>query len=115
MSYPVNLHQNYHAHFYFGPETSDYAAQVREDIHQKLGLFVGRFNQRLVGPHTQWSFEIDFNHAQFDDAIAWLDNIRQQHSVLVHAVTDNDYLDHTEYVYWLGEPIQLDLSLFSAP
>ncbi|MCY9804892.1 DOPA 4,5-dioxygenase family protein [Vibrio scophthalmi] len=113
MTFPINQHQNYHAHFYFDQSSSDYAAKIRDEIHQTLGLFVGRFNQRLVGPHTQWSFEIDFDREQFDKVIDWLDNARQGHSVLVHAVTEDDYRDHTEYVYWLGEPIALDLTLFS--
>ncbi|EGU46457.1 Dopa 45-dioxygenase [Vibrio ichthyoenteri ATCC 700023] len=113
MTFPINRHQDYHAHFYFDQSSSDYAAKVRQEIHETFGVFVGRFNQRLVGPHTHWSFEIDFNHEQFDDVINWLDNARHTHTVLVHAVTGDDYLDHTDYVYWLGEPVRLDLSLFS--
>jgi len=31
---------------------------------------------------------------------------------LLHAVTGDDLLDHTEYVQWLGDPITLDLSRF---
>lgn len=112
MPYPVNRHQDYHAHFYFDQLSSNYAAEIREHISQQFGLFVGRFNQRLVGPHTKWSFEIDFNHQQFDTLIEWLEANRSGHSVLVHAVTGDDYLDHTEYVYWLGEPVELDITGF---
>ncbi|MGF1909841.1 DOPA 4,5-dioxygenase family protein [Vibrio kasasachensis] len=113
MTYPINCHQNYHAHVYFDHNTSDRAAEIRQQINQTLCLFVGRFNQRLVGPHTMWSFEIDFNHQQFDQAIDWLEAQRGGHSVLIHAVTGDDYLDHTAYVYWLGDPIELDLRAFS--
>lgn len=60
--YPVNLHQQYHAHVYF------------------------------------------------DALIPWLDEHRDGLSVLVHADTGDDILDHTEYVYWLGEPVEIDLS-----
>lgn len=114
MTFPINRHQSYHAHFYFDQSSSDYAAQVRQDVQQRFGVFVGRFNQRLVGPHTKWSFEIDFTNELFDEVIPWLDQSRQGHSILVHAVTEDDYRDHTEYVYWLGEPVQLDLTLFTS-
>lgn len=113
MTYPKNLHQDYHAHFYFDQQSSDFAASIRDKIHQEFGLFVGRFNQRLVGPHTKWSFEIDFTYQEFEAAVAWLDANRDGHSVLIHAVTGDDYLDHTDYVYWLGEPVALDLSGFT--
>ncbi|HAS62288.1 MAG TPA: 4,5-dioxygenase [Vibrio sp.] len=112
MTYPINLHQNYHAHFYFDHSSRDYAARIRQQVDQSLSLFVGRFNQRLVGPHTMWSFEIDFDAEQFSQLLEWLETHRNGHSVLIHAVTGNDYLDHTEYVYWLGEPVKLDLRGF---
>ncbi|MBA5761582.1 DOPA 4,5-dioxygenase family protein [Vibrio sp. 404] len=110
--YPQNLHHHYHAHFYFNQHSSEFAAEIREQIHRVLALYVGRFNQRLVGPHTMWSFEIDFDAEQFSQLLEWLETHRNGHSVLIHAVTGNDYLDHTEYVYWLGDPVELDLRGF---
>ncbi|KHT46595.1 DOPA 4,5-dioxygenase family protein [Vibrio sinaloensis] len=114
MSYPKNLHQHYHAHVYFDEHTSDIAYSLRDYAREELELSVGRFNRGLVGPHLSWSFSIDFDSKQFDKVIDWLDKNRQEMSVLVHAVTDNEYQDHTDFAYWLGESLPLKLSIFEA-
>ncbi|MDA0120390.1 DOPA 4,5-dioxygenase family protein [Vibrio sp. T11.5] len=112
MTYPKNTHQDYHAHIYFDADSNDFAAQLRERISADLELTVGRFNQKLVGPHTMWSFSVTFTSDDFDVLIPWLDKARGNLSVLVHALTDNDLKDHTEFAYWLGEPVALNLSSF---
>ena len=33
-------------------------------------------------------------------------------TVLVHGLTGDDLADHTEHAAWLGEPVELDLSVF---
>ncbi len=114
MTFPVNIHQNYHAHFYFDKQSGEFAADFYQRVSQQFDLYVGRFNQKRVGPHTKWSFEIDFTHQQFESLIPWLEANRNGHTILVHAVTGDDYLDHTRYVYWLGEPIELDITGFTA-
>lgn len=114
MTYPNNNHQAYHAHVYFDHETSESAYTIRQHAAQVLGLEVGNFNQKLVGPHLQWSFSIDFSHHQFDSVIIWLEEVRQNMSVLIHAVTGDEYQDHTEYASWLGKPLPLKLSIFES-
>ena len=113
MTLPINRHQNYHGHFYFEKPSSDYAAQVREQISERFGLSVGRFNQCLVGPHTKWSFSVDFSCDEFEALVSWLTEIRRGHSVLIHALSDDEYRDHTDHAYWLGEAVKLDLSIFT--
>lgn len=44
--------------------------------------------------------------------MTWLEAHRQGLSVLVHAVTDDNLQDHTEYAYWLGDEIELRLNIF---
>tara|TARA_Y100001956_G_scaffold77980_1_gene89111 strand:- start:4277 stop:4621 length:345 start_codon:yes stop_codon:yes gene_type:complete len=114
MTYPKNNHQHYHAHVYFERENSDFAYGIREHASQVMGLVVGNFNKKLVGPHLHWSFSIDFSHMEFDAVIEWLEEARQDLSVLIHAVTDNEYKDHTEYASWLGQPLPLKLSIFES-
>ena len=111
MTFPINVHNSYHAHVYFDESSSDFAAQLRSQITQEFTLAVGRFHQKLVGPHTMWSFSVSFEKADFDQLIPWLDNARGRLSVLVHAVTGDDIIDHTDYAYWLGSPVKLNLSV----
>ncbi|MRI34020.1 4,5-dioxygenase [Endozoicomonas sp. OPT23] len=108
---PVNAHDFYHAHVYFDAETVDYASQFFSSAGEKFGLKVGRVHQKLVGPHTRWSCQILFAAKDFDALIPWLEENRKGLSVLVHGDTGNDLRDHTEYAYWLGKPVEINLSV----
>ena len=110
--FPKNVHKQYHAHVYFDQKTSDFAASFRERISDELGLPVGRFHEKNVGPHTRWSYQVLFDHRDFDRAITWLDSHRNGLTLLVHGVTGDDYADHTDHAYWLGEPAEINLAAF---
>lgn len=112
--YPVNRHKAYHAHIYFDENTVGRIPGLCDRIAERFGLKVGRIHQKLVGPHPRWSVQILFTHRDFDAFIPWLDEQRDGLDVLVHGVTGDDYKDHTDYAYWLGKPVQLDLSIFEA-
>lgn len=107
---PINIHKGYHAHVYFDKETLSFATQLCEDAGRLFDLKVGRIHQKPVGPHTRWSCQILFNHKNFDDLIPWLDENRQNLSILVHALTGDAIKDHTDYAYWLGDSVDLNLS-----
>jgi len=107
-----NNHDSYHAHFYFDESSLALATVLRTTIRDELGLEVGNLNTRLVGPHPQWSFAATFTNYDFDTFVSWVKTNRQDLTVLIHAVTGDDLIDHTEHVYWLGSPIMLDLSGF---
>lgn len=109
---PVNNHKAYHAHIYFDADTLALVERLAEQIDSQFGLRVGRIHQRLVGPHPCWSVQIIFSHKDFDRFLSWLDLERQNLSVLVHALTGDDLRDHTEYAYWLGESVPLNLDMF---
>lgn len=111
---PVNSHKAYHAHVYFDAETLAFATALCQQAGKQFNLRVGRIHQRLVGPHKKWSCQITFGTRDFDTFIPWLDKNRDDLSVLIHALSGNDLEDHTIYAYWLGEPVDLDLSMFSA-
>lgn len=112
MKRPVNIHRHYHAHVYFDRDTEDYAVDLRDRIHREFGLPVGRVHRQPVGPHPHWSFQVLFSDQEFDRFIPWLDDARNGLTVLVHGDSGDDFKDHTEYAYWLGEPAELDLSQF---
>ncbi|MGF1742763.1 DOPA 4,5-dioxygenase family protein [Vibrio profundum] len=115
MSLITNSHDYYHAHIYFDEQSSDAAWALRTKIAEELHLEVGRFHQKLVGPHPKWSFMVLFTRQTFDFFTDWLDKHHQELSVLIHASTGDDYIDHTQFACWLGQSIELDLADFKRP
>lgn len=111
LSYSLsNEHDSYHAHFYFDESSLTCATELRTTISAELGLNVGNLNTKLVGPHPQWSFGVTFSADDFNHFVPWVKANRQDLTVLIHAVTGDDLIDHTEHVYWLGTQVKLDLS-----
>ncbi len=111
---PVNIHNAYHAHVYFEKETLDFARRFCEQTCQKFDLLMGRVHQKPVGPHPKWSCQIKFTRKHFDELIPWLDLHRDQLSILIHGLTGDNLKDHTDYAYWLGQDIELNLDIFKA-
>jgi len=110
---PVNKHRAYHAHVYFDETSHEFARDLCEQAGEKFGLKIGRVHQKLVGPHPRWSCQIAFTSKDFEPLIKWLDDNRAGLTVFVHALTGDDLKDHTDYAYWLGDSVDLDLSLFT--
>jgi DOPA 4,5-dioxygenase len=107
---PVNIHDAYHAHIYFGPETVEQARALALEAGRRFKVAVGRVHERPVGPHPAWSVQLAFARREFDELVPWLDEHRGGLDVFVHGVTGDDILDHTEHAYWLGNEWPLDLS-----
>jgi DOPA 4,5-dioxygenase len=111
-NFPINLHEHYHAHIYFNQATIEFATELCLKAGDLFNLKVGRIHQKPVGPHPQWSCQITFSSDGFDAFIPWLEDHRQGLSVLVHGLTGDNLKDHTEYAYWLGNKVELNLELF---
>ena len=109
---PENLYAQYHAHVYFNAGTVAQARALVEEAGLNLLVVVGRVHEKPVGPHPQWSCQIAFDAAEFDQVIGWLDAHRNGLDVLVHGLTGDDYADHTANAMWLGNAHTLDLSMF---
>jgi len=109
---PKNNYAKYHAHVYFDQNTLEQARSICDRAGELFGVTVGRKHQKLVGPHPYWSCQLAFDSSQFDVLIPWLDEHRQGLDILVHALTGNDLKDHTTHTSWLGEPAELNLSMF---
>ena len=109
---PHNDYAQYHAHVYFDAATVDQATALCETAAARFHVAMGRVHRKLVGPHPQWSCQLAFDAAQFDALVPWLDAHRGTLSVLVHGLSGNDLLDHTEHAAWLGDAWSLDLSMF---
>lgn len=112
LKYPTNKHNNYHAHVYFEQETIDFATALCGEAGDFFALKVGRVHKNPIGPHPKWSCQITFSSNDFEQFIPWLDENRQGLSVLVHALTGDNLQDHTEYAYWLGNEVELNVGMF---
>lgn len=109
---PVNVHQAYHAHIYFDADTVEQARDLYSQISNHFELKVGRFHEKLVGPHPRWSFQVIFGKKDFDRFVPWLDANRNGLTIFVHGLTGDDIKDHTDHAYWLGQGLALHLDVF---
>lgn len=109
---PINNHAAYHAHVYFDESSAAFAIELCEQISRRFGLVVGRVHQKCVGPHTRWSCQISFAQNHFDDFIPWLDGHRKGLTVFVHGLSSDNLKDHTDYAYWLGDAVEINVSQF---
>ena len=104
--------QDWHAHVYFGADSRDDASQLRETITSQFGprVAVGRFHERPVGPHPEWSFQIAFSPSEMNAVVGWLALNRRGLDVLVHPNTGDELRDHRDSAMWIGHSHQLDLT-----
>ena len=110
---PVNAHKAYHAHIYFDEDTKHIAKPLCDESAKKFKLKIGRFHEKLVGPHPRWSCQVSFSNKDFEEYITWLEANRGDLTVFIHALTGDDLKDHTEYAYWLGQALDLKLEIFN--
>jgi len=111
---PVNRHDVYHAHIYFDEHTLVLATTLCHRLAQRFGLAAGPIYQRPIGPHPKGSCQVVFTRAQFTTLIPWLDQHRKGLTLFIHGLSGDGLKDHTDYAYWLGEAVELNLSLFSS-
>ncbi len=99
----------YHAHIYYGPETRDRAALIRDALAQRFPeARLGRWRDEPVGPHPQAMYQVAFPPELFPALVPWLMLNRSGLAVLVHPETGNDYRDHAIHALWLGAMLPLD-------
>ncbi len=110
----------FHAHVYFTLQTREQAVDLRNRLLVTLApaptrgvRFVGELREFKVGPHPLAQFEVHFDES-------WLPRIlptlrASGLTVLVHPLTQDDHADHTSLARWIGEPLDLDLSVLDPP
>jgi DOPA 4,5-dioxygenase len=104
--------QGYHAHVYFDADTIEQARALCEAAAEKFGLAMGRVHERPVGPHTDWSCQLAFDHQQFADVMLWLALNRNGLVVFTHLLTGDELADHTEHAIWMGAVRPLNVGMF---
>lgn len=110
----------YHAHIYYSARQRPAAEALRgrfirqaDDPEEPPILFVGRMMDSGVGPHPMAQYEIHFLERSLE---AVLSEIRSSGlRALVHPLTDDDLADHTTSGQWIGEPLDLDLTVLDPP
>ncbi len=110
----------YHAHIYYSDEERPAAETLHDEFQQRIGvdddqrvLFVGQMTDRGVGPHPIPQYEIHFLEPSLAKVVEAIRGAGLR--ALVHPLTDDDLADHTTLGRWIGEPVDLDLTVLDPP
>jgi len=103
----------FHSHVYFTEKTYDQALAFHDEF-KKLNVpkQISGLHKQLLGPHPFWMFEVDFKVENFLEMIAFMQKHRNGLSILVHPLSGNALLDHTDYAMFLGQKEDLNLAIF---
>lgn len=109
----VSQIQDYHIHVYYNEASKPKAAALREKLEAAFPDAVyGRWHDKPVGPHPEWSYQVHFPVAMFPQIVPYVALERDGLTVLVHPNTDDDLADHRDYAMWMGGSPELKLSIF---
>ena len=110
----------YHGHIYYSAEQRPDAEALRDRFIACTApgsvphiLFIGRMMDAGVGPHPIAQYEIHFVRQSLDDVLPIVEASGLR--ALIHPLTDDDLADHTSLGHWIGEPVDLDLSVLDPP
>ena len=115
----TNDNAPWHAHIYYDEAERDTAETLRGQFAEMMIgddvpiLFVGRMTDRAVGPHPIPQFEIHFAASAGGVVARTITGSRLR--ALIHPLTDDDLADHTTLAMWIGEPLDLDVSVLDPP
>lgn len=112
---PKDFPREFDAHVYYSLSGRADALEFRSKAIEKFNsqeVFVGEMIDRQVGPHLQPMFEINFPEALFSEVVLWLLQEHKDLSILVHKLTGDDLADHTSWAMWIGQQLELNLSIF---
>jgi aromatic ring-cleaving dioxygenase len=103
-----------HAHVYYDPaRTRRRAVHLRERIAAEfLQARLGRWHDKLVGPHSQSMYQIAFPSGLVASLLPWLMLNRDGLTVLLHPETGDEHRDHTAHAACLGGQLPLRLGAF---
>ncbi|HRE36177.1 MAG TPA: DOPA 4,5-dioxygenase family protein, partial [Sphingopyxis terrae] len=98
----------------YDPADRPAAATLRDALGADPAiLFVGAMTDGAAGPHPIAQYEVHFlarHRAAVVEAIE-ATGLR----ALVHPLTEDDLADHTRLAHWIGEPIELDVTVLDPP
>ncbi|RYD41662.1 MAG: aromatic ring-opening dioxygenase [Sphingomonadales bacterium] len=104
----------HHAHIYFDDAERAAAAELRDGFSRDPAiLFVGDMTDGAAGPHPIAQYEVHFLGAAVPTVVAMIEATGLR--ALVHPLTDDDLADHTTLGRWIGEPVELDVTVLDPP
>lgn len=108
----------YHAHIYHQAHQRAQSDTLHAALTALKGeladlKMVGKLREGPVGPHPLPQFEIHFLQRALPRILPLIEASGLQ--ALVHPLTDDDLADHTTLAHWIGEPLDLDLSVMDPP
>ena len=105
----------YHAHIYYSLDQRPAAESLRNRFTagDPEVLFIGRMMDSGVGPHPIPQYEVHFRESELESVVAAIEASGMR--ALVHPLTDDDLADHTSLSQWIGEPVELDLTVLDPP
>lgn len=99
---------SYHAHVYFRtPEERARAEQLRAAVAERFSVQLGRWHDRLIGPHAAPMYQIAFAREVFPVFAAWLMVHRNDLVILLHPNTGQPRRDHQVNAIWYGEVLPI--------
>lgn len=107
------MFKEFHAHIYFAAKEVEEVTPLLFKIKKDFGFSQGRVWENPVGPHPIGSCQITFLQESFSSFVSWLMVNRGKFDVFIHAVTGDDWLDHTQNTLWLGRSHPLNLDIFA--
>jgi aromatic ring-cleaving dioxygenase len=109
----VSAIESWHAHIYFDAASRDAAWAFKLAIEQQFGtrVQIGRFHERLVGPHPAWSCQIAFEAERFAEVAPWLVLNHGALDLFVHPNTGDELRDHRDSAMWIGRSYELNLAV----
>jgi DOPA 4,5-dioxygenase len=110
----------YHAHIYYSADERPVAVALRDSLRAVDSAdplskirFVGSLRDHKAGPHITSQFEIHFEKRLLPFVEAKMRSCGLR--VLIHPLTLDDLGDHTYLGRWIGEPVELDLTVLDPP
>ena len=111
---------SWHSHVYFDAGSHAAAAALIAAMQAQFGgddtIVFGNWHHRPVGPHPDFSIQIEYPHEKFAAVMSFLALHRGGLTIFTHPNTgedtDSELRDHRDHAIWMGAVRPLKLSRF---
>ena len=111
---------SWHSHVYFDahshPRAEALVAALRAHFGPAAAITYGRWHHKPVGPHPDFSIQLEFGHELFAAVTTFLALNRDGLTIFTHPNTgeaiEDELRDHRDHAIWMGAVRPLKLSLF---
>ena len=110
----------WHSHIYFDASSHVRAEALvngmRQAFSETAPITYGRWHHKPVGPHPDFSIQLEYPHDLFAAVMGFLALHRDGLTIFTHPVTgddmDTELRDHRDHAIWMGAVRPLKLSIF---